>query len=101
VTVTIPVEQFTEAETSVQIKIINLPSALNVKIFPDAVKVSGLVAVSDYQRFRELPFEVILDLSRADLNSEKRIPLEVRNTPLFITSLRLTPPDVDFLIEKK
>ncbi len=100
-TVTIPVEQFTEAETSVQVKIINSPNTLNIRIFPDAVKVSGLVAVSDYKRFRELPFEVILDLAKADLNSEKRLPLEVRNTPLFITSLRLTPPDVDFLIEKK
>lgn len=101
VTITVPVEQFTEAETNVPVKIINSSNTVNVRIFPDAVKVTGLVAVSDYKRFRELPFEVILDLAKADLNSEKRIPLEVKNVPLFVTSLRLTPPDVDFLIEKK
>jgi len=27
--------------------------------------------------------------------------LEIRNVPPFLTSLRITPADVDFLIEKK
>lgn len=98
--ITIPVEQFTEAEASVEVRILNAPGSLDVRIFPDAVTVTGLVAISDYKKFKELPFEVVLDLAKANLETEKRIPLEIRNIPPFITSLRLTPPDVDFLIEK-
>ena len=45
VTVTIPVEQFTEAEFQVTVRILNSPDSINIKIFPDAVTVKCLVAI--------------------------------------------------------
>jgi YbbR domain-containing protein len=101
VTLTIPAEQFTEAEIVVPVKILNQSDSIDVKIFPDVVTVKGLVAVTDYKKFEEIPFEVILDLNKVNLNTLERIPLELRNVLPFVTSLRITPPDVDFLIEKK
>ena len=101
VTVTIPVEQFTEAETEVPVKILNQPDSINVKIFPDLVTVKGFVAISDYKKFEEIPFEVIVDLKKADLNSGDKLPVEFRNIPPFVNSLRVSPSKVDFLIEKK
>lgn len=101
VSVTIPVEQFTEAETQVPVMILNKPDSLDVRIFPDVVTVKGLVAVSDYKKFEEIPFEVVLDLGKADLNSSDKIPVEFRNIPPFVNSLRVSPAKVDFLIEKK
>ena len=98
---TIPAEQFTEAEITVPVKILNLPDSIDVKIFPDVVTVRGLVAVNDYKKFEDIPFEVILDLGKKSLKTPERIPLEIHNIPPFITSLRIIPPDVDFLIEKK
>jgi len=101
VTVTIPVEQFTEAETQVPVRIINKPDSIDVKIFPDVVTVKGLVAISDYKKFEEIPFEVVLDISKADLKSSDKIPVEFRNIPPFVNSLRVSPSRVDFLIERK
>ncbi len=101
VILTIPVEQFTEAEINVPVKILNCPDSINVKIFPDVVSVKCLVAIGDYKKFEEIPFEVILDLAKADLNSSEKIPVGVRNIPPFVSSLRVTPSKVDFLIEKK
>ncbi len=101
VILTIPVEQFTEAEIRVPVKILNIPDSINIKIFPDAVTVKCLVAVSDYKKIEEIPFEVVLDLSKADLNSSEKIPVGFRNIPPFVSSLRVTPASVDFLIEKK
>jgi hypothetical protein len=101
VILTIPVEQFTEAEINVQVKILNCPDSISVKIFPDVVSVKCLVAVSDYKKFEEIPFEVVLDLAVADLNSTEKIPVGFRNIPPFVSSLRVTPSMVDFLIEKK
>ena len=100
VMLTIPVEQFTEAEFKVPVKILNRPDSINIKIFPDAVTVKCLVAVSDYKKIVEMPLEVVLDLSKADLNSSDKIPVGFRNIPSFVSSLRASPAKVDFLIEK-
>lgn len=100
VTLTIPVEQFTEAEIVVPVHIINKPDSIDIKIFPDKVTVKGMVAVSDYKKFQDIPFEVVLDLSKANLNSDEKIPVEFRNVPPFVNSMRLAPSMVDFLIEK-
>ncbi len=97
----IPVEQFTEAEIHVPVKILNRPDSINIRIFPDVVTVKCLVAISDYKKIEEIPFEVVLDLSKADLSSSEKIPLGLRNIPPFVSSLRVTPSEVDFLIEKK
>jgi hypothetical protein len=101
VVLTIPVEQFTEAEFKVPVKILNKPDSVNIKIFPDVVTVKCLVAVSDYKKINEIPLEVVLDLSKADLNSSDKIPVGFRNIPQFVSSLRASPAKVDFLIEKK
>jgi hypothetical protein len=101
VVLTIPVEQFTEAEIRVPVKILDCPDSIDIKIFPDIVTVKCLVAISDYKKIEDIPFEVVLDLSKADLNSSEKIPVGFRNIPAFVTSLRVTPAKVDFLIEKK
>jgi hypothetical protein len=101
VLLTIPVEQFTEAEIHVPVKIINCPDSINIRIFPDVVTVKCLVAISDYKKIEKIPIEVVLDLSKADINSSEKIPLGFLNIPPFVSSLRVTPPKVDFLIEKK
>jgi hypothetical protein len=99
--VTIPVEQFTEAEINVPVTILNSPDSINIRIFPDAVTVKFLVALSDYKKIGEIPLEVVLDVSKSDLNSAGKLPVGIRNKPPFLSSVRVTPAEVDFLIEKK
>lgn len=99
-TLTIPVEQFTEAEISVPVKIVNSPDSINIRIFPDVVSVKFLVAVSDYKKIQEIPFEVVLDISKADLNSSEKLQVVVSYAPPFVSSVRVTPDRIDFLIEK-
>jgi YbbR domain-containing protein len=101
VRVTIPVEQFTEAELKVPVRIENCPDSVNIRIFPDAVTVKCMVAVSDYKKIREIPFDVVIDLSGSNLNSSDKLSVEVRNVPSFVSSVRVNPARVDFLIEKK
>jgi hypothetical protein len=101
VIVNIPVEQYTEAEISVPVKIINIPDSIDIKIFPDAVNVKCLVALSDYKKIEEVPFDVVLDLKKVSLKSSVKLELEVHNIPPYITSLRFSPRLVDFIVEKK
>lgn len=101
VLVTVTVEQYTEAEVKVPVRIINCPDSINLRIFPDVVTVKGLVAIGDYKKFEQVPFEVILDAAKADLNSAEKLSLAFRNIPPFVSSMRVSPPKVDFLIERK
>jgi YbbR domain-containing protein len=101
VNVTIPVEQFTEAELLVPVRIVNLPDTIGIKIFPDAVTVKCFVAVTDYAKLKDRPFDVYIDLRKANLNSSQKITIEVRNVPTFVNSLRISPTEVDFIIERK
>ncbi|MBN2666781.1 MAG: YbbR-like domain-containing protein [Bacteroidales bacterium] len=101
VLVTVSVEQFTEAEVKVPVRIINCPDSINLRIFPDIVTVKGLVAIGDYTKFEQVPFEVILDAAKADLNSAEKLSLDFRNIPPYVNSMRVSPPKVDFLIERK
>lgn len=99
--VTIPVEQYTEAEFRVPVRVVNSPDSVNVRIFPDVVTVRCMVAVSDYKKIKEVPFDAVIDLSDADLNSQVKLPVSLRRIPPFISSLRVNPENVDYLIEKK
>jgi hypothetical protein len=101
VTVNIPVEQYTEAEISVPVKVINIPDSIDIKIFPDAVTVKCLVALSDYKKLGEAPFDVVLDIKKTSFKGSSKLALEVVNIPPYITSLRFSPKMVDFIIEKK
>ncbi len=101
VTVTVPVEQFTEAEVSVPVRILNIPDSIDIKIFPDAVTVRFFVAITDYKRIGDSPLEAVVDIKKVDLRLVDRIPVEVLNVPDFISSLRFSPDKVDFLIERR
>jgi len=101
VMVSIPVEQYTEAEISVPVSITNAPDSIDIKIFPDVVTVKCLVALSDYKKIKEVPFDVILDIKKVSFKSAEKLAVEVVNIPPYITSLSFTPKMVDFIIERK
>lgn len=101
VSLTVPVEQFTEAEFTVPVRIINKPDTIEVKIFPDIITVKCLVAVSDYKMIGNVPLEAVVDINKADLSSSEKLTVEIRNVPAFVNSLRFNPATIDFLIEKR
>ncbi len=101
VSVTIPVEQFTEAEVTVPVRLLNIPDSIDIKIFPDAVTIRCFVAVNDYKILGDYPFNAVVDLSGTDLMTAGMLPVEVLDTPEFVSSLSFSPQSVDFLIERK
>lgn len=101
VSVTVPVEQFTEAEVAVPVKLLNVPDSIDIKIFPDQVTVKCFVAVNDYKILGDYPFNAVIDLKNTDLMTAEKLPVEVLDIPDFVTSLSYSPASVDFLIEKK
>jgi len=93
-----PVEEFTEAQQSVLVLINNQPANLNVKLFPPKVKVSFQVGLS---RFSEIkPEDFILTVSYSDIIEGKlRLKIAVESMPSYIYDLKITPEDLEYLIE--
>lgn len=94
----IPVEQFTEATTSIPIETVNLPDNLMLKTFPPAVRVSYLVSLTDYDRVNLQQFRAVVDYN-ALMPDGSRLTVKILKQPDFIKMLRFYPQSVDFVIE--
>jgi len=99
VSISIPVEKFTEAETEVPVKIINT-NGLNVKTFPDKVKVFYAVALKDYAKIEPGMIVVAADISTVNLQEEDIIKVNVESYPSFIRINKTEPERVEFIIIK-
>lgn len=100
VEVELPVEQFTEAQKQVGLKILNLPDSVYMRLFPHQVKVSYLVGLKDYETISEEQFELEIDYSSIDLESNK-VKVNLKNSPLNISNVSFYPEEVVYLIEKR
>ena len=94
----IPVEEYTEAEQSVPIVLINQPVNANVKLFPSKVKISFQVGLS---RFSEIhPEDFKLTVSYKDIiDGKQRLKIKAESIPAFLYELKITPEEIEYLIE--
>lgn len=100
VLVTIPVEQFTEDQRKVPIKVNNLPDSLLLRLFPGEVKVSYFVGLKNYETISSDQFDVRVDFNETKGNSNK-ITVEMKMYPGSVSNVRFYPQNVSFLIEQK
>jgi hypothetical protein len=98
VTVKIPVERFTEKEITVPIQVKNKPEDISVKLFPSEVKISFLVGMSEYENITAADFRAFVDYNQANYDTET-LELNIGMQPPFLQMLRLSPQEVEFLIE--
>lgn len=92
------VEKFTESkvETSIDLSSLNL----KVKVFPNTVKVFFTVAQKDFSNVKQSAFVVKPNLRNIDISTASKLQLEVVEKPSFISSIRIQPSEVEFLIIK-
>jgi hypothetical protein len=92
------VEKFTESniETTIDLSSINL----KVKVFPNSVKVFFTVAQKDFSNVKQSDFKVKPNLRNIDISTAGKLQLEVVEKPDFISSIRIQPSEVEFLIIK-
>lgn len=101
VKVTVNVEQFTEARLEIPVKIINVPDSIEIRLFPNVVSVHLLVAVSDYKGIFESNISALIDYSSIDPEMTEKLPVMVVNIPSYANTVRYTPQELDYIVEKK
>jgi hypothetical protein len=93
----IPVERFTEKKIKIPITVVNRPQGSNLKIFPSDAEVSFLVGLSDYETITQSDFDVVVVFDSAQ--TQQTLEVILRKQPEYIQQLRISPPNVEYLIE--
>jgi len=98
VTVKIPVEEYTEAQLSIPLLLKDQPYELNIKLFPSKVKVAFQVGLSRFQEIKPEDFK--FSVSYSDIaEGKQRLKIISESTPAFIYELKITPEEIEYLIE--
>lgn len=98
VTVNIPVEEYTEEQLSIPVKLKDQPSDVIVKLFPEKVKLTFQVGLS---RFHDIdPEDFKLSVSYKDIQQGKqRLKVNVELFPSYLYDLKVTPEEIEYLIQ--
>ncbi len=100
VEVKLPVEQFTEAQKQVRLKVINVPESVFLRLFPHEIKLSYLVGLKDYETISAEQFDLEADYSKMD-TVRNILKVYLKNSPLNVSNISFYPEEVGYLIEKK
>ncbi len=96
----IPVEEFTEKQMVIPIKVLNNTSFYNVKLIPATVSIKFLVALTDYEKFNEDDFQAVVDLDLWKKDKANQLPVKIVRKPPFCTIISVYPQQIDFLLSK-
>ncbi|MGQ7869290.1 hypothetical protein [Sunxiuqinia sp. sy24] len=98
VTIQIPVEEYTEKQLTIPVKIDSLPRKIHVHLFPAEVKVTFLISLS---RFSDvLPSDFRASVSYQDIkNNLDYLPVKLDKTPAQFKLVNFAPMKIEYLIE--
>jgi YbbR domain-containing protein len=98
--VNVPVEEFTEKQIEIPVKLINNVAYQDVKVFPLKVKVTFTVALSKYEQTDDDFFEASADLDLWRLHNYKVLPVSITKLPDYCKVVRIEPRTIDFIVKK-
>ena len=99
ISVTIPVEKYTEESFEIPIQVINMPNNVSMKIFPNKTTVTFLVDMGDYQSITSDQFVAVVDYQDIAKGADK-LQVVMEKSPDKIKSLQIVPDKVEYIISK-
>lgn len=100
VSVKIPIDEFTEKTLEIPLKIINNTDFLNIKLYPKKVKVTFLVALSNYQEVDEDFVEAVVDVNEWKQLKHQSFTVKITRFPDYCKLINVIPNKINFIIEK-
>ena len=99
--VTISVEQFTERKVQIPISTLNCPTNLAIRTFPIVVNATFTVGLSRFKTFNSSDIEVYLDYNDLKTDKTSKHILKIKNNTTHISNIRISPLEVEYLMEQK
>ena len=100
VQVVVPVEEYTEKEISIPVKLINNHGYYKVKIFPQKVKVTFTTSLNRYAEMDEDLFEASADLNLWQNSGYSSLPVKLSRRPAYCKIVKIEPQNIDFIVRK-
>jgi hypothetical protein len=98
--VNVPVEEYTEAEKTVPVTVANLPGDVRVRLFPSRVKIMFQVSLSRFPGIRPDDFQLTVSYDDI-LKGKQKLKVAVTTAPAFLYEMKITPEDLEYLIENQ
>ncbi len=100
VKVIIPVEKYTEGSVETSVTVRNLPKGSRLKVYPEKVKITYLVGLSNYDKVDATMFAVGFNYKNLPKGKGNKVKIEVQNAPSFVNSVKVEPVSVEYIIQK-
>ncbi|MDL2245425.1 YbbR-like domain-containing protein [Parabacteroides sp. OttesenSCG-928-J18] len=100
VTLTVPVEEFTEKTVEIPITVTGLPADFTVRLFPPTAKVVCSVPMSRFRDLTEDDFRILLPFSELEQNLTGVTSITLSTQPSWIRSASITPEQIEFILEQ-
>ncbi len=98
VSIQIPVERFTEKELTIQIHTVNLEEGVNLKLFPNRIKLTVMVSLSEYEKVTPEDFFATVDYNDT-ADGKNRLQVSAGTEKQYLQILRTSPDYIEYLIE--
>ncbi len=96
----IPVEEFTEKQLTIPVKLLNNTAYYNARLIPSSVTIKFLVALTDYEKFNEDAFQAVADLDLWKKDNANQLPVKIVRKPPFCSIISINPQQIDFILKK-
>lgn len=97
----VPVESFTQKELQVPFSITNLPIDKTLRTFPANASISCFVALSKYNQMKNDEFSVVIDYQDIQNEKQKKVKVNLKEYPVYVSNVQLLNDSVEFIIEDK
>lgn len=98
--VKIPIDEFTEKTIELPLRVINNTEFSNIKLYPKRVKVTFLVALSNYQEVDEYFIEAVVDVNEWKQLKHQKFTVKITRFPDYCKLINVMPNKINFIIEK-
>lgn len=100
VQVVVPVDEYTEKEMYIPVKLVNNHDYYKVKVFPLKVKVTFTTSLNRYAQMDEDLFEATADLNLWKDRGYTTLPVKLSRRPAYCKIVKIEPQNIDFIVRK-
>ncbi|MDR2968720.1 MAG: YbbR-like domain-containing protein [Tannerellaceae bacterium] len=100
VTITVPIEQYTEKTLDIPVVITRIPDDYTVRLFPPTVEVTSSLPLNRYKDLEAEQFEIHIPFSELEDNLTGILPISLTKTPGWVRSSSISPDKIEFILEQ-
>ena len=99
--VSVFVEPFTERNVQIPVTSVNCPGNISIRTFPAFVNATYTVGLSQFYTLTPTDIQVFLDYNDLKSSKQSKQTLKIKNNTTHITNIRISPSEVEFILEEK